>query len=72
MRFKDAPPEYLSCEAEWEWIMHVALPIGDLTVLPGSDVPAAMGPLSGGNTMLVALRRQLDGELRSSTPYNMI
>ncbi|HEY4207773.1 MAG TPA: VOC family protein [Puia sp.] len=55
MRFKEAPPEYRSCEAEWEWIMHVALPIGKNTVLLGSDVPSNMAPVTGGSNMAVSL-----------------
>lgn len=55
MRFKDAPPEYRSCEAEYEMIMHVALPIGKNTVLMGSDVPEKMGPVTRGSNLCVAL-----------------
>jgi PhnB protein len=45
MRFKDMPanPEYSIPGAEANKIMHIALPIGNSSVLMASDTPAFMG-----------------------------
>ncbi|HEY8968968.1 MAG TPA: VOC family protein [Puia sp.] len=64
MRFKDSPPEYRGPEAEWEWVMHVALPVGDKTVLMGSDTPSHMGQLTVGNNFTVALHPGSEEEAR--------
>jgi PhnB protein len=54
-RFKDVPSEHQMPEDEGEKIMHVSLPIGQGTVLMGSDTPAVMGPITTGNNFSVAL-----------------
>ena len=64
MRFKDAPPAYQSCEKEHEYIMHVALPIGEKTILMGSDVPEMMGPVTTGNSSSIALNPGSEEEAR--------
>ena len=55
MRFNDVPAEYQMAESEGEKIMHVALPIGQGTILMGSDRPAAMGPTTAGNNFYIAI-----------------
>jgi PhnB protein len=43
-RFKDIPnPHNPNAEAEAEKIMHIALPIGENSILMGSDTPSFMG-----------------------------
>ena len=50
MRYKDAPPEHQMGESDGEKIMHIALPIGEHTILMGSDWPEAYGkPIEGTN-----------------------
>lgn len=41
-RFKDSPPEYAGDPADGEKIMHISLPLGEGTMLMGSDTPASM------------------------------
>jgi PhnB protein len=44
MRFKDlASPEFTVSEKEENKIMHIALPIGECSMLMGNDVPEIMG-----------------------------
>jgi PhnB protein len=62
MRFKDAPPEYQMTASESEKIMHVALPIGQGTVLMGSDRPAAMGPTTTGNNFYISINAASEAE----------
>lgn len=53
MRYKDAPKEHQMEESDGEKIMHIALPIGQHTVLMGSDWPAAYGkPVEGTNVSI--------------------
>jgi len=53
MRYKDAPPEHQMGETDGEKIMHMALPIGQQSILMGSDWPAAYGkPIEGTNVSL--------------------
>ncbi len=50
MRYKDVPPEHQMGESDGEKIMHIALPIGQHTILMGSDWPQAYGkPIEGTN-----------------------
>lgn len=44
-------------------VMHVALPIGG-TVLMGSDVPAAMGPVTSGSSQSLAIGAASEDEAR--------
>jgi PhnB protein len=62
MRFKDVPAEYQMGESEGEKIMHMALPIGQGTMLMGSDTPAAMGPTTVGNNFLIAITADSEAE----------
>jgi PhnB protein len=62
MRFKDVPAEYQMAKSESEKIMHVALPIGQGTILMGSDTPAAMGPVTNGNNFSIAISTETETE----------
>jgi PhnB protein len=55
MRFGDSPAEYQGAESERKKIMHVALPIGQKTILLGSDSPEHMGPVNQGNNVSIAI-----------------
>lgn len=59
-RFKDMPPsEQQVQETEKDRIMHIALQIGENTVLMGSDIPENMGKkLMIGNNIHVSLHPQ--------------
>ena len=45
LRFDQMPPDenYPIADDEKNWIMHVSLPVGDNSVLMGSDSPQSMG-----------------------------
>jgi len=67
MRFKDVPAEVLDEShqmpaAEAEKIMHIALPIGQGTILMGSDVPEAMGPVATGANFAISLSAESEAE----------
>jgi PhnB protein len=62
MRFKEAPAEYQMAENEGEKIMHVALPIGQGTILMGSDRPSAMGPTTNGNNYSISINTTSEQE----------
>jgi PhnB protein len=62
MRFKEVPAEYQMAANEGEKIMHVALPIGQGTVLMGSDTPAAMGPIINGNNYYISINAASEAE----------
>lgn len=62
MRFKEVPPEYQMGEGEAEKIMHVALPIGQGTILMGSDVPEAMGPVTPGANFSISISTDSEAE----------
>jgi PhnB protein len=62
MRFKDVPAEYQMPESEGQKIMHVALPIGQGTILMGSDTPAAMEPVTNGNNYSIAIGTESEAE----------
>lgn len=55
MRFSDAPAEYQGSEGEKKKIMHVSLPIGQKTILMGSDTPEHMGAVNQGNNVSIAI-----------------
>lgn len=61
-RFNEAPAEGERPPEEGEWIMHVALPIGDDDVLMGSDQPSSMGEVSTGNNFSVSIQTDNDEE----------
>ena len=62
MRFKDVPAEYQMAESEAEKIMHVAIPVGQGTILMGSDTPAAMGPTTTGNNFSIVISAESEEE----------
>src|SRR5262245_53746048 len=55
MRFKDVPAEYQGDASEREKIMHIALPIGQGTMLMGSDTPASMGSAKPGTNFGISI-----------------
>ena len=55
MRFKDVPSEYQMGESDGDKIMHIALPIGQGTMLMGSDVPEAHGKANIGTNFYIAI-----------------
>jgi PhnB protein len=70
LRFKDMPPEPMA-ESEAEKIMHVALPVGQGTMLMGSDVPEAMGPvITGTNVFSIAI--SADSEAEATRLFNKL
>ncbi len=58
-RFKDAPGNHSPAEAEM--LMHVALPIGGVTLM-GSDRPPSMGPVTSGNNVHLSLSPNSESE----------
>lgn len=68
MRFKEVPAEAGLPAGEGEKIMHVALPIGHGTVLMGSDRPAAMGLVTGGNNYYISI--QTDSQEETTRIFN--
>ena len=69
MRFKDMPFEQMD-ESEGEKIMHVALPIGQGTILMGSDVPEAMGSVTTGNNFSISI--STDSEAEATALFNKL
>ncbi|MCD6062109.1 MAG: hypothetical protein K0R82_20 [Flavipsychrobacter sp.] len=57
-RFKDAPPDQPLTEAEAEKVLHISLPIGQSTVLMGSDVPQAFGPANIGTNFFISVNAE--------------
>ena len=55
MRYKDAPAEYQMGEDNGERIMHIALPIGQGTMLMGSDQPEAYGKATTGTNFNISI-----------------
>ncbi|MDX1523697.1 MAG: VOC family protein [Anaerolineae bacterium] len=67
MRFDEIPSEEMDnshqmAENEAEKIMHMALPIGQGTILMGSDVPEAMGPITTGTNFAIAISAKSEAE----------
>jgi PhnB protein len=67
MRFKDVPAEALDeshqlPESEAEKIMHVALPLGPVTTLMGSDTPSAMGSVTTGTNFSISISTGSEAE----------
>jgi PhnB protein len=69
MRFKDMPPEPMG-ENEAEKIIHVALPIGQGTILMGSDVPEAMGSVTTSNNFSISI--STDSEAEATALFNKL
>ena len=70
MRFKDMHSEDLGDSNEGEKIMHVALPIGDGSVLMGSDTIEAMGSAVFGTNFSIAI--QADSQEQADNFYNQL
>jgi PhnB protein len=75
MRFKDVPSETLDeshqlPESEAAKIMHVALPIGQGTILMGSDTPEAMGPVTTGTNFAISI--STDSEAEATELFNKL
>jgi PhnB protein len=62
MRFKDVPAEYQGDASENEKIMHMALPIGQGTMLMGSDIPASMGSAKPGTNFAISISTGSEAE----------
>lgn len=54
-RFSEMPPEHQGSPDEAKLIMHVALPIGQHSILMGSDRPPSFGPGTVGDNTYVAI-----------------
>jgi PhnB protein len=71
MRFKETPAEVMEVPAsEAEKIMHMALPIGQGTILMGSDVPEAMGAVTTGTNFAISI--STDSEAEATTLFNKL
>jgi len=71
MRFKETPAEVMEVPAsEVEKIMHMALPIGQGTILMGSDVPEAMGPVTPGDNFAIVISAESEAE--ATTLFNKL
>ena len=54
-RYKDAPSENQMGETDGNKIMHVSLPIGEGTLLMGSDIPQGYGPAVIGTNVYISI-----------------
>jgi PhnB protein len=71
MRFKETPVEVMEVPAsEAEKIMHMALPIGQGTVLMGSDVPEGMGAVTPGDNFAIVI--SAEGKAEATTLFNKL
>ena len=71
MRFKETPAEIMEVSAgEAEKIMHMALPIGQGTMLMGSDVPEAMGAVTPGDNFAIVI--SADSEAEATKVFNKL
>ena len=61
-RFKEAPSEGQLPAEEGEWIMHVSLPIGQDTILMGSDSPTSVGKVTQGDNVHISISSDNDEE----------
>jgi PhnB protein len=68
MRFKEVPAEAQMDASEGEKIMHIALPVGQGTILMGSDRPAAMGPVTTGDNSSISI--STDSEAEATRVFN--
>lgn len=62
MRFADVPAEYQGSPSEAQKIMHMALPIGQGTILMGSDTPASMAPPKTGTNFGISISTDSEAE----------
>ena len=73
MRFKEVPAEELDEShqlpaSEAEKIMHIALPLGQGTILMGSDIPEAMGAVTIGDNFSISI--SADSEAEATDLFN--
>jgi PhnB protein len=61
-KFKDVPSDHPMPEVEGEQIMHVSLPVGQGTILMGSDRPASMGKPVPGENFSLSLTPETEAE----------
>ncbi|MEO6330344.1 MAG: VOC family protein [Ginsengibacter sp.] len=61
-RFKDVPQAGDTPEGEKEKIMHIALPVGKVNMLMGTDTPESMGQLTFGNNLSLSLSTESEEE----------
>lgn len=69
-RFKEFHSEDMGPSSEGEKIMHVALPVGQGTVLMGSDSLEAMGGVTVGTNFSLSL--QADSKEEADELYNLL
>src|SRR5688572_5605204 len=69
VKFHEMPGDHVA-PGEENKIMHVALPIGEGTVLMGSDTPSMMGTITQGNNFTISINT--DSEEESDRLYNAI
>ena len=62
MRFKDVPPEHKMSPTEDEKIMHIALPLGQGSILMGSDIPEAYGKVVPGTNITISISTSSEEE----------
>jgi PhnB protein len=62
MRYKDAPAEHQMGETDGNKIMHIALPIGQGTVLMGSDSPGMYGKVTMDTNFQIAVSAESEEE----------
>jgi PhnB protein len=62
MRFNEAPPDPKMSDSEGEKLMHVSLPIGNGTLLMGSDSPDSFGKVNIGNNFNIAIDTKSEDE----------
>jgi len=67
-RFSESEIECELSEGEANKIMHVSLPIGDGSILMGSDTPASFGPPTFGNSMSISVN--VDSAEEASRIFN--
>lgn len=69
-RFSDNPSEQKQSEVEGKKIMHVALPIGEGSIIMGSDQPDAYGKPTTGNNFSISITTESEEE--SNRIFNKI
>lgn len=63
MRYKDVPPsEHKMSESEGQKIMHISLPIGQETILLGSDLPASYGKAIVGTNFYLSVNTESEDD----------
>jgi len=62
MRYTEMPAEFQMPESEAQKIMHMALPVGQGSMLMGSDTPAPMGPTVIGSNVSISITAASEAE----------